>query len=146
MKFPFLKFPAPPQPAFPGKSECLRPVLPIFLFKGQKSIRTFALVDSGADNCVFPASFATQLGIALPNQNTCVFCGTGKDPQVAFYENIGVVVWSVANKSVAFTFELYAGFCSTMEHTGLGLLGQDGFFSKYKVTIDQRNQCFDIEA
>ena len=92
MKFPFVKFPLPPSLAFPGKTESLRPVLSLFLINGQKSVRTFALVDSGADTCVFPASLAAQLGIVLPNQNSLVFTGTGKDPQVAFYENIKVAV------------------------------------------------------
>jgi len=81
----------------------------------------------------------------LPNQNSSVFCGTGNDAQLAFYEDIKVAVWSVVDRKIALTFDLYAGFCSTMEHVGLGLLGQDGFFSKFKVSIDHRNQCFDIE-
>jgi hypothetical protein len=145
MKFPFIKFPALPQPAFPGKSECIRPFLPIFLINGPKVVRVFAVVDSGADSCVFPASLASHLGIVLPNQNSSVFCGTGNDAQLAFYEDIKVAVWSVVDRKIALTFDLYAGFCSTMEHVGLGLLGQDGFFSKFKVSIDHRNQCFDIE-
>ena len=120
-------------------------MLPVLLIHGHRSVRTFALVDSGADTCVFPGSLAGQLGIVLPNQNSLVFSGTGKDPQVAFYENIKVAVWSLTDRKVALTFDLYAGFCSTMEHAGIGLLGQDGFFSRFKVTIDHRNQCFDID-
>ncbi len=29
-------------------------------------------------------------------------------------------------------FDLYAGFCDTLEHVGLGLLGQVGFLSRFK--------------
>jgi hypothetical protein len=41
-----------------------------------------------------------------------------------------VDVWDYANQSVAFSFDLKAGFCESLEHVGMGLLGQRGFFSK----------------
>jgi hypothetical protein len=117
----------------------------VVLLNGPKAVGTFALVDSGADSCVFPASLAAPLGIALPNQRSCVFCGIGADAQVAFYEKIEMGLWDTAAKKMGYRFAVYAGFCPSMEHVGMGLLGQDGFFSQFKVIVDYRAGCFDIE-
>ncbi|PYU93799.1 MAG: hypothetical protein DMG26_12675 [Acidobacteria bacterium] len=55
---------------------------------------------------------------------------------------IEIGIWD--SHASAFTFGLDAGFCSTLEHTRCGLLGQNGFFSRFKVTIDHANRYFDV--
>jgi Aspartyl protease len=111
-------------------------------------VGALAIVDSGADSCVFPASLAAQLGIAIPNSNASIFSGTANAPQIAYYETIKVGVWdrSNVNNPIPIQFDLYAGFCETLEHVGLGLLGQAGFFSQFLVRFDHDNQFFDVEA
>jgi hypothetical protein len=42
------------------------------------------------------------------------------------------------------TFPLYAGFCETMEHIGMGLLGQDGLFSRFAVSFHHAHNYFEI--
>jgi len=118
----------------------------LLLSKGSKTVGTLALVDSGADSCIFPASLAAQLGIPIPNSNASVFSGTSDAPQIAYYENINVAVWDHKKKDFPIKFDLYAGFCSTLEHVGLGLLGQAGFFSRFLLHFDHANQFFDIET
>ncbi len=113
--------------------------------KDGKTVETLALVDSGADDCLFPASLATSLGITIPNQRSYVFSGTIQEPQLAFFEKIEIGIWDSRASAIAFTFGLDAGFCPTLEHTGCGLLGQNGFFSRFKVTIDHANRYFDID-
>jgi hypothetical protein len=108
-------------------------------------VRTLALLDSGADDCIFPASLAGPLGITIPNQNSYIFSGSGQASQVAFFENVEVAIWDYRSRTPVTVFGLYAGFCETMEHTGLGLLGQVGFFSKFKVTFDHADGYFEIE-
>jgi hypothetical protein len=39
---------------------------------------------------------------------------------------------------------IYTAFCSTLEHLGMGLLGQDGFFSRFDVAVRHRSSFFEI--
>jgi len=143
VRFPYVLFPARPDAAFPARQVVARPALAISLHRGGSDIIAYALVDSGADNCIFPASLAGQLGITIPNQNAYVFSGTQDAPQLAYFETVTASIWDIAANR-PHTFELYAGFCATLEHIGLGLLGQDGFFSRFTVAFDHRNRCFDV--
>src|SRR5208337_1173457 len=124
MKFPYAVFPARPDAAFPNRQAISRPLLTVTLERGGLSIATFAIVDSGADNCLFPASLAGQLGIATPNQNAYVFSGTSEQGQIAYFETVKATIWNGQPQEQPITFELYAGFCDTLEHVGMGLLGQ----------------------
>jgi hypothetical protein len=145
MIFPFWTFPAPPAAAFPNRAFIKRPILHVTLQRGTRSVNALAIVDSGADECVFPASLGTALGVPIPNPNVYVFSGTTDQPQNAYFDNIHVHVWKhVTPGEIAFSFDLYAGFCDTLEHVGLGLLGQNGFFSRYKVTIDHTNHILEV--
>jgi len=145
MVFPFVELPAAPAPAFPNRTSIKRPMLQLSLHRGSKVVSTFAIVDSGADECIFPASLGMALGVPIPNPNVYVFSGTADQPQNAYFDNVRVAVWQFAKPpQVAFEFELYAGFCDTLEHIGLGLLGQNGFFSRYKVLIDHANSVMEI--
>lgn len=145
MLFPFVIFPSLPTAAFPTRTQIKRPVLRLTLERGNRSVVALAIVDSGADECIFPASQGLALGVPIPNPNVLVFSGTANQPQNAYFGNIRAHIWSFANPAqVVFSFDFYAGFCETLEHVGLGLLGQNGFFSRYKVLIDHANSCLEI--
>lgn len=145
MRFPFFTFPAPPTAAFPKRNLIKRPLLQLTLRRGSISINTFAIVDSGADECIFPASLGIALGVPIPNPNVYVFSGTANQPQNAYFDDVHVsVMASTSPPQIAFEFELYAGFCETLEHVGLGLLGQNGFFSLFKVVMDHPNHFLEI--
>ncbi len=103
-----------------------------------------ALVDSGADNCIFPASIGMALGIAVPNPNAYVFSGTADAPQIAYFDTLQVTIWNRDINEKPLQFEIYAGFCETLEHVGLGLLGQEGFFSRFQVQLYNQQNYFDI--
>src|SRR5258708_19230583 len=124
MQFPFVIFRSSPSGAFPGTETTKRPVLFLTLQRNNLSVNALALIDSGADECLFPASLAGQLGIAIPNQNSFVFSGTADAPQLAYFERVTVQVWNVppdpGTRTIAFTFGLYSGFCQTLNHFELG--------------------------
>ena len=134
-----------PDDAFPDRVSIQRPVLVVVLENGPNVVGTLAIVDSGADSCIFPASLAGPLGIAIPNRNRSVFSGTTDSPQIAYFENVRARIWDSTTKSFVFDFGLYAGFCDTLEHVGHGLLGQNGFFSRFVVKFDGAESLFDIE-
>ncbi len=108
------------------------------------SIAAFAIVDSGADNCLFPASLAGQLGITILNRNAYVFSGTSEQGQIAYFETVKATMWNGQAGEQPLTFELYAGFCDTLEHVGMGLLGQEGFFSRFEVRFDRTEIFFEL--
>lgn len=143
MRFPYSILPAKPDAAFPNRQSIKRPVLAVVLEKNGKSITGLAIVDSGADNCLFPASFAGALGIPVPNQNVYVFSGTAETPQIAYFETVSATIWS-NHGDKPLQFDLYAGFCDTLEHVGIGLMGQDGLFSRYQVQFHYEQNYFDI--
>ena len=134
-----------PDAAFLDRISIQRPVLVVVLENGPNVVGTLAIVDSGADSCIFPASLAGPLGIAIPNRNRSVFSGTTDSPQIAYFENVRARIWDSTTKSFVFDFGLYAGFCDTLEHVGHGLLGQNGFFSRFVVKFDGAESLFDIE-
>lgn len=145
MVFPFVTFPAPPTAAFPNRTQIRRPILQLSLQRGNLSVVSFALVDSGADECIFPASLGVALGVPIPNPNVYVFSGTANQPQNAYFDTVHARIWTFANPAeLAFEFDLYAGFCDTLEHVGLGLLGQNGFFSRFRVNMDHAHNSMEI--
>jgi hypothetical protein len=144
MRFPYSVLPAKPDAAFPNRQSIKRPLVAVLLEKNGKSIVGMAIVDSGADNCIFPASIGLALGIAIPNQNTYVFSGTADAPQIAYFDTIRATVWNGNTNDQPLQFDIYAGFCDSLEHVGLGLLGQEGFFSRYQVQLHNEQNYFDI--
>jgi len=43
-------------------------------------------------------------------------------------------------------FEVYAGFTMGMDQHGIGLLGQAGFFERFKISFDLPNGLYSIEV
>jgi hypothetical protein len=136
MEFSYANFPADPDTAFPDRKALRRPVIGIMLKHGSKSIVTKAIIDSGADFCIFPSSIAAALGISIPTPQASSFSGTANEPQTAYFAVVQATIWNANSEEVPITFDLYAGFCETLEHVGLGLLGQEGFFSRFPITFD----------
>jgi hypothetical protein len=144
MDFSYVTLPTNPSDAFPQRTFLKRPTLKIKLEKNGRKIVVWALVDSGADCCIFPASMAKALNIQIPNQRSSQFSGTADAPQMAYFETVRATLWNDSPDTDPLTFDLDAGFCDTLEHVGLGLLGQDGFFSRYIVTFDFANSVIRI--
>ncbi|MFZ0311974.1 MAG: hypothetical protein WAL85_04620 [Candidatus Korobacteraceae bacterium] len=144
MRFPYSVLPARPDAAFPNRQSIKRPVLTVLLERDGRSIAGLAIVDSGADNSIFPASIGTALGIAIPNPNTYVFSGTADAPQIAYFDTVSVTIWNGNATEQRLKFDLYTGFCDSLEHVGLGLLGQEGFFPRFQVLLHCEQNYFDI--
>ena len=149
MKIPYSELPAKPNAAFPQRLAIDRPITALLLSKGDRSVLAYAIVDSGADSCVFPASLATTLGITIPNERPALFSGTLDESQIAYFEEIQVTILPLESSEITadqepVTFPLYAGFCDTLEHVGLGLLGQEGFFSRFQVNFHAARRFFEI--
>ena len=149
MKIPYSDLRVRPDAAFPDRRSLDRPIVALLLTRGEKSVIAYATVDSGADNCVFPASIGLALGVDMPNPRSSLFSGSRDEPQVAYYEQIDVTILPMESEQIStdqepLSFALYAGFCDTLEHVGMGLLGHAGFFSRFEVRFHAALRYFEI--
>ena len=101
-----------------------------------------SVVDSGADYCVFPASFGERVGINVKRGKPTPMSGFGGKGQ-CFYHQIKVL--AVIDKQI-WRFECFAGFSEQMDELGVGLLGRHGFFELFeKVIFDQQGKLFKLK-
>ena len=99
----------------------------------------YAVVDSGADDCLLPASFASQLGLILSEGKSYEFGGPGSWRQTARFFPMTVAIGGFS------PFRVSVGFASALDRTLIGILGQNGFFDHFAVGFDLRNGVFYIE-
>lgn len=128
-RFRYVRIPATPSEAFPDVSYYERPLIPVTLSAGRKSARLLALIDSGADNTIFSRQVAAMLGLDLRRAPADSFCGTSGHEQLARYRKLTVQVGAV-------NYQALVGF-TELPCEVAGILGQDGFFDQFVVTLDQ---------
>ena len=129
-------FSIPPSSPFPSGDTIERPMLRLKLVNAQQRLSCYAMVDSGADYCAFPLSFARIIGLdtlKLPSSTTM---GVGGN-STTFYANVQFDVGPLV-------LSAYCGFTSGLDQVGFGLLGQQGFFDKFTITFDRANHLFDL--
>src|ERR1700686_2216187 len=119
-----------PSPAFPEGHSVPRTVIAVSLKNGECRTGQFlALVDSGADYCVFPADFGEPLGLNYESLPSASVSGVGEDQQVRFsavrLELHGFGEW-----------EIYAGFCKSWNGRNLGMLGHLGCLERFRIAFD----------
>lgn len=139
MKIPYVE--KPPSPAFskifPQTKAVYKPLITVVLRHGGRKQKLFALVDSGADACLFPKGVAEQLGIDVKAGEGSDFTGLGGDRSPFFFHEVEILFGQYQIKTKV-------GF-STSYHIGVGgILGQQGFFDQFVVSFDHKNKCLDI--
>lgn len=92
MKFDYFRIDLPHRAGFLG-GKVLRPIIPITVIHGSRSIGYSALVDSGADFCIFDAQVGEYLGVDIRSGLREKFSGVevGKGSE-AFFHNITLKV------------------------------------------------------
>ncbi len=103
----------------------------------KKSIEYQALIDSGADFCIFHTEIAHILGIPVVDGKKLTFHGTSCTPQTAYFHTVQIEIGG-------WPMELYCGFSSDMKSLPYGLLGQTGFFDRFKVAFDYQGKRIEI--
>lgn len=120
----------------PNGKHFRRPAVDVEIFGPDRSINTFALLDSGADNCLFQLEFAEAIGINLDKCEKTMTVGvegggvevylTDVEIRVKGLEKIKVPVGFIKSKSVN------------------GLLGQIGFFDFNRIKFERDHNTFEI--
>ena len=108
------------------------------LLNGSAALACYALVDSGADECIFPASFAAQLGLNYLSGRHYPFGGVGKKDQEAYFFDVEMDIVGIVKYRQAI------GFTASLEQNGHGLLGQNGFFDRFSLGFHHPRGVFAI--
>ncbi len=132
----YVPCPVSPSSAFPRRATTPRPLVPIILAVGGSSFSCYTIVDSGADDCLFPYSFGQRLGLDSERGRYYEFSGAGPPNQAAWFFDITVSI------GPDISYETSIGFSPALEHSRVGLLGQNGFFDRFEVGFDLRNGVF----
>ena len=125
--YPFIKTP-------PG--DIARPYLPITIInpENQKEINVYALIDTGADECALPASFASPLGYNLQSgqQNKI---NTGNGITIAYTHIVCLKTFKFSTGNILIDF---------MPNLLIPLLGVKSFLNNFILKIDYHNKIFSL--
>lgn len=122
-----------------------RPILPIRIInpENKKSIRTWGIIDTGADDCAIPADIAEILGHDLDKGKSKPIetaCGNS----IAFSHTTTIEVFHPEEKILVYKFEnVLVDFMEGLPHV---LLGTNNFLSNFILKIDYPNQIFSLRC
>jgi hypothetical protein len=144
LSFLYSRFTIEPSVPFPSGQTAYRPFM-IAHIAGTNNHHQQVIVclDTGADSCIFPLSFAGLIGLdplQMPMQMTG---GVGSMANPTYYAHIEIQLRVSGGPTLS--FKTFAGFTAALEAQGIGLLGQVGFFENYSATFDHRNRLFHID-
>lgn len=138
MKFKYLKFPLTRPSEFFGTS-ILKPIVPVQITAGREVIRYAALIDSGADFCIFDGQIGEYLGLDVRAGRREVFGGIQeRGGAEAFLHNISISIGG-------WKYGIDAGFSYDIAQHGFGILGQKGFFDLFVVKFDLLKEEIEIK-
>lgn len=128
MKFPYIKGKINPPSPFFGKI-LIRPIIPLKIKLKGNEINHLALVDSGADMCVFDMSLADYLDIDLSKAKKIDISGVTGVPLVGLIAEVKLEVGG-------HEFKTEVGFSDNISPNGFGFVGQKGFFEFFTVKFN----------
>lgn len=113
-----------------------RPIIPIFLKSETVFIFYRAIIDSGADHCIFSTNIADLLEIELLAKDKVNFRGVGKGDIAGYWKEVIIRIGGISY-SVNVIFAEISDF-------GHGILGQKGFFDHFDVKLSYVKQKIEI--
>ncbi len=115
----------------------IRPIVPLILKSSTRVAFYSALIDSGADYCIFGLGVAEALDIKLKSQNKTKVSGVAKELIEGFLTNLEIRIGTVK-------YETKVIFADISDF-GHGILGQQGFFDHFDVKLSYQKQTIEIE-
>lgn len=107
-----------------------KPIVPINLKHNKKELKYVALLDSGADINIFHSDIAQVLSIDLNALCQKSFSGIKKEARGIMY--MAIIEIGIDD----YTFNAPVYFSPDISPDGYGIVGQNGFFDKFKVTFN----------
>lgn len=112
------------------------PVIDLFVSKGDRAVRIFALVDSGATVSILREDVAEQLGLVIEDGKETYLGGVGG--RIKGY--IHKLEVEVAGKKflcpIVFSHEYTVSF---------NLLGREAFFKQFKIIFEEKKNYLKLE-
>lgn len=139
IEFPFSAHSLPSSDVYPDGHIAYRPVVICTITASNgESVRFQAIVDTGADSCVFPNSVARLLKLDLDTLPGASTSGVGSSKNATRF---AIVTIDLGDGII---FDAYTGFTPGLESIGVGLLGQDGFFENFDVAFSHKRKVFTV--
>jgi hypothetical protein len=139
--FHYSAFELTPDDAHPKGATAHRPmVLATIAASNGAWFPCLALPDSGADMCLFPLKLARQLNLDVSAMPKSLTGGVGSAANVTYYDTVSIDLGD------GIKFSAYVGFTQGLDYSGIGLLGQSGFFEQFRVEFDLNRKTFSIET
>jgi hypothetical protein len=133
MRFPYREYLS----VFPGANDyrlILRPVITIRIIGPKSEARWDALVDTGADETLFPISLANLLGVELDQRQTSEAAGISGDRLKIYYGEVDIQI-ELDQQTVAWrTVVGFVDFGSVDDE--VIILGQGGCLDFFTATFD----------
>ena len=131
--------------AFPFLSSVKRPRLTVTLRNVTNEEQCFAIVDSGADYCLFPLSLRAKLGLRMEDSRPVSGIGGYGS---SYDEGQDVLFWPlVLEIGSGLSISTVVGFTERQDEVGFGILGQLGFFNEVaQVYFDYNAGWFAIKG
>lgn len=139
MKFKYRRFDLFPSSDFFGKF-ILKPIIPIKISRTDVVVKYAALIDSGADFCIFHAGIGEYLGL---NVKSGIEVGFGGIQNVG---NAKAYLHKVNLEILEIQFKADIGFSYDISDRGYGIFGQKGFFDKFIVKFDLNKEEIEIRV
>lgn len=138
MKFRYFKFPLSEKSDFFGHS-ILKPIIPIGLTVGGAPFDYSALIDSGADFCIFDSEIAEALKLGVKNGKRISFSGVQEAGGAeAYLHETTILIGGVK-------YKIPIGFSYDIAKDGYGILGQKGFFDLFCVKFDYQKEEIELK-
>lgn len=113
-----------------------RPYLPVTIINPDTDmqIKVYALIDTGADECALPSSFASILGHNFQDGQPKKI-STGNGITIAYSHTTHIVIEGFSTQDVLVDF---------MPNLNIPLLGVRSFLSNFILTVDYPNKIFSL--
>jgi len=119
------------------KKDKYYPIIDAILSKDNNSIKTDAIVDSGAILSIFQGNIAEYLGIELEKGKEQLFQGIG-GKIIGYIHNLTMKINEIElSCKVAFSNELT---------TSLNIVGRESFFDRFLITFDEQNKKLILQS
>lgn len=138
MKFKYRKFNLTPASDFFGKS-ILKPIIPIKVSQPVTTLQYAALIDSGADFCIFDAQIGEYLGLNIKKGTQIQFGG------IQDFGGAKAYLHKVNLEIGGHNIRTDIGFSYDISKDGFGILGQKGFFDIFVVKFDLMKEMVELK-
>jgi predicted aspartyl protease len=120
-----------------GAGNSPKPWLPILIINPHtgKRVPTFGLIDTGADECALPASFAEILGHDL-QKGAPKDISTGNGTTISYSHTVAIEIDDFHTEDVLIDF---------MPNLSVPLLGVRSFLSRFILTINYKDRNFTLQ-